>query len=73
MKRRSEISFASKLRKAYRDLCAFIKWLCLTVTLLLIPLEIVMMVYYTFIHFDAIRAVVTAIVLFITIDSNIKL
>ena len=60
-------------RKVYIKLCSFIKWLCLTVTLLLIPVFIACVLYYTLVAFDFIKALVSCVCLWVMIDSNMKL
>lgn len=59
--------------KGYLKLCAFAKFLSLTITLFLIPVLIGFIVYYVFLHFNPVKVVVFCIVLWVMIDSNSKL
>lgn len=59
--------------KVYIKLCAFIKWLSLTVTLLLIPVYIGCILYYSLIDFNPMKSLVYSALLWVTIDSNSKL
>ena len=63
----------SKLTRAYNGICNFIKWLCLTATLLLIPACIVGVVYYFFVCYNPVRVILCCIMLWSAIYSNMKL
>ena len=65
--------FIGKVSSLYNTLCNFIKWCCLTATLLLIPISIGGIVYYAFVCYNLVRVLMFCIILWVMLDSNIKL
>lgn len=62
----------AKFHNIYLVMCDVIKIIYLTVTLLLIPCYVGTIVYYTFVDFNPVKAIVFGAVLWVMVDTNAK-
>lgn len=61
------------LKKAYLMFCNFIKWLSCFVTLLLIPVSLGSIIYYSYVVFSPLRVIVSCAILYVVVDVNSKI
>lgn len=70
---RNTYGLTGNLNKFYRCVCNFIKWLSLTITLILIPVFLFAIIYYSFFYVNVYKVIACCISLWCVTDCNSKL